>query len=289
MKASPATEWCGYAPGYFPDNVTSYSAPNPSTFVINFNKAYNPEWVLYSELSQITPMPLAWDRTSLSQPAPHEPTTAICRTRRSPAPRRSTSSSTRQSKQLGSWASSPLWSVVDGPFKLQSFNTDGQVTLVPNPQLLGLAEGRRSPSSSSCRSRARRRSTTQIRSGGPSAITIANIPSQYAPAALLAGGRGLRRQQGGELLVQLLPAELQLERNHVARRRAGRYIFRQTVLPRGAPAPGRPAGLDQRVPVPHGQPDLRPDSVVAAEPARQHREHLDEPVRVLGLDGASSC
>ncbi len=47
MKASPATEWCGYSPGYFPDNVVSYSAPNPSTFVITFNKAYDPEWVLY--------------------------------------------------------------------------------------------------------------------------------------------------------------------------------------------------------------------------------------------------
>jgi peptide/nickel transport system substrate-binding protein len=23
LKASPGTEWCGYSPGYFPDNVTS--------------------------------------------------------------------------------------------------------------------------------------------------------------------------------------------------------------------------------------------------------------------------
>ena len=53
IKASPSTEWCGYVPGYFPDNVISYSAPNPSTFVITFNKSYDPEWVLYNELSQI--------------------------------------------------------------------------------------------------------------------------------------------------------------------------------------------------------------------------------------------
>jgi peptide/nickel transport system substrate-binding protein len=43
IKASPSTEWCGYAPKYFPDNVVSYSAPNPSTFTITFNKAYDPE------------------------------------------------------------------------------------------------------------------------------------------------------------------------------------------------------------------------------------------------------
>src|SRR5436305_12761852 len=29
LKASPSTEWCGYAPKYFPDNVRAYSAPDP--------------------------------------------------------------------------------------------------------------------------------------------------------------------------------------------------------------------------------------------------------------------
>jgi peptide/nickel transport system substrate-binding protein len=61
-KANPA-EWCGYVPGYFPDNVISYSAPNPSTLVLHFSKAYSPTWVTYDELSQLTPIPLAWDRT----------------------------------------------------------------------------------------------------------------------------------------------------------------------------------------------------------------------------------
>ncbi len=58
MKASPSTEWCGYAPGYFPDLITSYSSPDPQTFVMHFNKAYNEEWVTYNVLSQLTPMPL---------------------------------------------------------------------------------------------------------------------------------------------------------------------------------------------------------------------------------------
>jgi peptide/nickel transport system substrate-binding protein len=70
VKASPATNWCGYAPGYFPDLIKSYTAVNPTTVKLTFDKAYDPEWVLYNVLSQITPMPLAWDRTSLSQPAP---------------------------------------------------------------------------------------------------------------------------------------------------------------------------------------------------------------------------
>jgi DNA-binding beta-propeller fold protein YncE len=45
LKVDPRTEWCTNAPGYFPDLVTSYSAPNPTTFVMHFNRAYNPEWV----------------------------------------------------------------------------------------------------------------------------------------------------------------------------------------------------------------------------------------------------
>jgi len=46
-----------YVPGLFPDNVTSYSAPDDRTVVIQFDKRYNPDWLLYNELSQITPLP----------------------------------------------------------------------------------------------------------------------------------------------------------------------------------------------------------------------------------------
>ena len=42
-----------------------------------------------------------------------------------------------QSKALSTWVSSPLWSVVDGPWKLASFNADGNSTFVPNPDYSG--------------------------------------------------------------------------------------------------------------------------------------------------------
>ncbi len=179
MKASPATEWCGYVPGYFPDNVTSYSAPNPSTFVITFDKAYSPEWVLYDELSQLTPLPLAWDRTSLSQPAPTSDNGHLPDTTKAGAAAVYKLLDT-QSKDLGSWAGSPLWSVVDGPFKLQSFTSDGEATLVPNPDYSGSPKPTISklvelPFTSEAAI------YNLMRSGGPSALTIVNLPSQYAP------------------------------------------------------------------------------------------------------------
>jgi peptide/nickel transport system substrate-binding protein len=59
-----------YAPGYFPDNVASVSAPDPSTVVFHLTAAANPDWFLYNELSQVTPFPLAWDVTSASATPP---------------------------------------------------------------------------------------------------------------------------------------------------------------------------------------------------------------------------
>jgi peptide/nickel transport system substrate-binding protein len=177
-KASPTTNYCGYVPGYFPDNVTSMSTPNASTIVLNLNKAYNPTWFLYNELSQIYPIPLAWDRTSLSQPAPTSDNGHLPDSTKSGAEAVYKFLDT-QSKTVGSWSSSPIWSVVDGPYKLQSFTSTGQVTLVPNADYSGTPKATVSlvelPFTSDTAV------FNEIRSGGPSAVTIANLPPQYAP------------------------------------------------------------------------------------------------------------
>jgi peptide/nickel transport system substrate-binding protein len=178
LKASPATEWCGYIAGYFPTNVTSYSAPNPRTFVLHFNKPYDPEWVLYNELSQLTPMPLAWDRTSLSQPAPTADNGHL------PDSTKAGAAAVYkflngEGKKLGDWTSSPLWRVVDGPFKLQSFTSTGEVTLVPNPGYSGSPK----PTISKLVELSFASDAAiyiALRSGGPSRVTVANISPQFA-------------------------------------------------------------------------------------------------------------
>jgi peptide/nickel transport system substrate-binding protein len=180
VKASPATNWCGFAPGFFPDLITSYSAPNPTTVTLNFNKAYDPEWVLYNVLSQITPMPLAWDRTSLSQPAPTSDTGNLPDAQGKTEAEKVYHFLDTQGKDTATWASSPLWSVVDGPFKLQSFSSSGEVVLVPNTAYSGTPKPTISkfvelPFTSEAAI------YNTIRSGGPSAVTIGAIPPQYAP------------------------------------------------------------------------------------------------------------
>jgi peptide/nickel transport system substrate-binding protein len=184
MKASPATEWCGYAPGYMPDLIKEYSAPNPTTLVLKFDKSYDPEWLLYNVFSQLTPMPLAWDTTSMSGVHARSDTGSLPDTTKSGA-LAVYKFLEDQGKNSSSWATSPLWGIVDGPFTIASklgggFTSSGQVTLVPNPDYSGTPK----PSISKFvelpfTSEAAIYNT--IRSGGPSAVTIGTIPSQYAP------------------------------------------------------------------------------------------------------------
>jgi peptide/nickel transport system substrate-binding protein len=179
IKVNPATNWCGYAAGYFPDLVKSYSAPDPTTFVMHFDKAYDPEWVLYNVLSQLTPLPLAWDRTSLSQAAPTTDTGSLPDTTKSGA-ESVYKFLDSESKKLASWPTSALWSVVDGPFKISAFTTEGQVTLVPNPDYSGSPK----PTITSLVELPFTGDAAifnEERSGGPSSITVGNVPSQYAP------------------------------------------------------------------------------------------------------------
>ena len=178
LKADPAKEWCGYVPGKFPDNVTSYSAPNATTVVFHLNTSYNPTWFLYNELSQIYPLPLAWDRTSLSQPAPKTDNGHLPDTTKSGAAAVYNFLNVQGAK-IATWASSPIWSVVDGPMKVTATTSDGAVTMAPNPDYSG------TPKATITLNEVPFTTDTaefnQIRSGGPSALTIAALPAQDVP------------------------------------------------------------------------------------------------------------
>ncbi len=129
-------DWASYVPGGFPDNVTSATALGATTVQLRLKAAYNPVWFTYNELSQITPLPLSWDRTSLKVTAPTADTRGL--------PDATPSGATEvynflntQAKDIGSYASSPIWSVVDGPWKLVGLTTDGTATFVPNRRFSG--------------------------------------------------------------------------------------------------------------------------------------------------------
>ena len=82
-------------------------------------------------------MPLAWDVTSLGA----KPGSGGCSTDTAADGWAKCKAVytflTAQSKIASTYATSPLWSVVDGPWKLSSFSTDGNVTMVPNKAYSG--------------------------------------------------------------------------------------------------------------------------------------------------------
>ena len=125
-KVGPV-DWAAYS-GFPSDFVSSIRVISPTELQITTNRAYSHSWFLYNDLSQITPMPAAWDRTASGPSA--------CATK--------VSDCTAvykyldaQSRQLASYATSPIWGIVDGPWKLSAFSADGHVTFVPNPKYSG--------------------------------------------------------------------------------------------------------------------------------------------------------
>ncbi len=124
--------WAAYVPGAFPDNVTSVTYPSPTQIVFTFNKTYNQNWLLYNELSQITPIPQqVWDVT-----AAHPSTVGNYDLTPSGAVA-VYNYLTNQSKTPSTFATNPLWRVIDGPWTLQSFSNTGEAVFVPNKRYSG--------------------------------------------------------------------------------------------------------------------------------------------------------
>jgi peptide/nickel transport system substrate-binding protein len=130
VAASPAN-WSQGDPGEFPGDVTSITASSQDAVTLTLNRAYNPTYFLYDQLQDtdlgLYAMPsTAWnlDRlggahlTDWSKPAVAKAIYEFLN---------------KQSLDLKTWAGSPLWQDVDGPYKLTRFNaSNGGYTLTPN-------------------------------------------------------------------------------------------------------------------------------------------------------------
>ncbi len=112
----------------FPADVSNIKVVSPTELQMTMDKAYSPTWFLYNQLSQVTPMPAAWDRTASG--------TSSCATTVSDCAA-VYNYLNDQAKNLTGYVGSPLWSIVDGPWKLSAFNADGHVSFVPNKSYSG--------------------------------------------------------------------------------------------------------------------------------------------------------
>jgi peptide/nickel transport system substrate-binding protein len=159
--------WAAYAPGTMPDDLASVTATNPTTVVLKTTGSVNSLWFTYNELSQITPFPMAWDIAATGQASGSQscgkakysqvtvkvehpksgsvvvPTSAQAKscaavyTYLSKESGFDPANPKAPNNSLATYATNPLWQVVDGPFKLSSFDANGNVTMVPNTTYSG--------------------------------------------------------------------------------------------------------------------------------------------------------
>ena len=65
------TGYAGWFPGglSLPTSLKSVKVTSPSTITLTLKTPVNPHWFLYNELSEITPFPLAWTKTTVTAAA----------------------------------------------------------------------------------------------------------------------------------------------------------------------------------------------------------------------------
>lgn len=130
LKASHGN-WVDYVAGLFPDDVSSVSTPDAHTVVLNLTRSYNPAFYTENVLSEVPLLPQhAWDKTSMSGPVKNYDET--------PAGARAVYKFLqKEGGQMSGFATNPLWKVVDGPWRLTAFQSNGYYSYAPNTHYSG--------------------------------------------------------------------------------------------------------------------------------------------------------
>ena len=145
MMEAEGANWAGSLPGGIPRNIASMASTGPDQVTLNLTRAFSSSWYTDNELSQITPMPMAWD---ISGPggAPGSggctSDTAADATSHDPNGYAKCVAVynylTSQARDAGSYAApASIWATVDGPWRLSAYSASGSYTLVPNPKYSG--------------------------------------------------------------------------------------------------------------------------------------------------------
>jgi peptide/nickel transport system substrate-binding protein len=130
MMKAEGKNFAFYSPNGLPTDVTNIKAA--SKFVVTMDittRTFSAPWFTNNMLSEITPMPTAWDETAKG-PSHCSTVVADClAVYNYLAAQANTPPST--------WAGSKIWSVVDGPWKIQSLDNLGKLVLTYNTKYGG--------------------------------------------------------------------------------------------------------------------------------------------------------
>ena len=171
--SSSTVNWGGYVPGDFPDNVTNIRAVGQDVVKMTIIGKYSRQWFTYNELSQITPMPLAWDKSGADQKS-------NCTQRQSDclAVFRYLDG---LSKNPGTWTGTKLWSVVDGPWRLTNRDSQGALTFSYNKSYSGPVPKHHITGFRELPFTSEEAEYNVLAAGGSNAIDVGYLPTVNAP------------------------------------------------------------------------------------------------------------
>jgi peptide/nickel transport system substrate-binding protein len=125
LKAN-ASNWNAHLVGLFPEDVANVTTPDAHTVVLDLTQAYNPDFYTDDVLSTIPLLPQhAWDKTSASGAVGDNDTTTA-------GAKAVYAYLQQEGAKITEFATNPLWQVVDGPWKLSEFRSNGYYSYVPN-------------------------------------------------------------------------------------------------------------------------------------------------------------
>ncbi len=110
-------KYAPHAPGEIPNDIKSIAYNSPYKFTIQLIHSYNPVWFTNNQLTYVYPVPRqAWDKTC-----------ATCTVGNNAATMSGAEKVYNflygQSEKLATYATNPIWKVVDGPWVISSFNS----------------------------------------------------------------------------------------------------------------------------------------------------------------------
>jgi peptide/nickel transport system substrate-binding protein len=167
MEKVEGAGYCGYVPGTLPDDIASVSTPNERTVVLQLKGPVNPQWYTNNELAEITPLPMAWDISAKGQRHGSQAcgtasfnAEVVAVTDKGQVGSGSVAASctavydfletqagynpktAKTFNAQASYASNPIWQVVDGPWRLVTYDSNGYMAFKPNPSYSGPVKAR---------------------------------------------------------------------------------------------------------------------------------------------------
>ncbi|WGW11451.1 peptide ABC transporter substrate-binding protein [Saxibacter everestensis] len=124
-------EWANYSQTRIPDNISDFTTVDEQTFSLTFDKAYNQDWLVSTQLAVVRPMPQhAWDKTGDGEtPSDLDRTTD--------GAKKVFAYLKAAAEDMGSYSTNKLWKTTLGPYALGSFDASGKVVLSKNEKYDG--------------------------------------------------------------------------------------------------------------------------------------------------------